>query len=98
VLADFFTSPGGSTEAIRVYLARGLSATKAFDRTEEEAELVTRWVSIDDIVDAVLERRVGNSILGLAALAAHASRARGWATLGDANADWPHRSRRGTRD
>jgi ADP-ribose pyrophosphatase len=98
VLADFFTSPGGSTEAIRVYLARGLSATKAFDRTEEEAELETRWVSIDDIVDAVLDRRVGNSILGLAALAAQASRARGWATLGDANADWPHRSRRGTRD
>jgi len=97
VLADFFTSPGGSTEAIRVYLARGLSATEAFDRTEEEAELETRWANIDDIVDAVLERRIGNSILGFAALAAQAARARGWSTLGDANADWPHRPQRGAR-
>jgi len=98
VLADFFTSPGGSTEAIRVYLARGLSATTTFERTEEEAELETRWVSIDDIVDAVLDRRVGNSILGFAALAAQASRSRGWSTLGDTNAAWPHRSRRGAED
>ena len=45
LLVDFFTSPGGSTEAIRVYLARGLSETPAFDRAEEEAELETRWAS-----------------------------------------------------
>ena len=70
LLSDIFTSPGGSSEAIRIYLARGLSATAAFDRTEEEAELETRWVSLDDAVDAVLNRRLGNSILGIAVLAA----------------------------
>lgn len=97
VLADFFTSPGGSTEAIRIYLARGLKATPAFDRTEEEADLETRWVGLDAIVDAVLERRIGNSILGFAALAAQTSRARGWSSLGAADAPWPQQPHRGAR-
>jgi 8-oxo-dGTP pyrophosphatase MutT (NUDIX family) len=89
LLCDFFTSPGGSNEAIRVYLARGLSETPAFAREEEEAQLEKRWVDLDELVDAVLERRVGNSILCLAALTAHASRARGWSSLGDAESAWP---------
>ncbi|WP_349898261.1 NUDIX hydrolase [Parafrigoribacterium soli] len=97
VLADFFTSPGGSTEAIRVYVARGLQSTPAFERTEEEADLETRWVSLEDIVDAVLDRRIGNSILSIAALAAHTSRARGWSSLGDADAPWPQQPHRGAR-
>ena len=98
LLSDIFTSPGGSSEAIRIYLARGLSAVAAFDRTEEEAELETRWVSLDDAVDAVLDRRLGNSVLGIAVLAAHASRQRGWVSLGDANAEWLARPRLGTRN
>ena len=97
VLIDFFTSPGGSTEMIRVYLARGLSATPAFERTEEEASLETRWASLDEVVDALLQRRIGNSILGIAALAAQASKARGWSSLGDAHAAWPLYSPRGAR-
>jgi len=84
------TSPGGSNEAVRVYLARGISATSAiFTRTEEEAEIVTRWIPLDDIVQAVLARRVQNSILVVAALSAAASLARGWRSLGDADAPWP---------
>lgn len=97
VLVDFFTSPGGSTETIRVYLARVLSATPPFERTEEEASLETRWASLDEIVDALLQRRIGNSILGIAALAAQASKARGWASLGDAQLAWPQYSPRGAR-
>ena len=90
VLSDFMTSPGGSNEAVRVYLARGISATSAiFTRTEEEAEIVTRWIPLDDIVQAVLARRVQNSILVVAALSAAASLARGWRSLGDADAPWP---------
>lgn len=98
LLSDIFTSPGGSSEAIRIYLARGLNSVAAFDRTEEEAELETRWVSLDDAVDAVLDRRLGNSVLGIAVLAAHASRQRGWVSLGDANAEWLARPRLGTRN
>ena len=90
VLVDFQTSPGGSNEALRIYLARGLSdADEVFDRTEEEAELEKTWVSLDDIVDAVLARDVQNSILVIGALAALAARERGWATLAPADAPWP---------
>lgn len=90
VLSEFYTSPGGSTEAIRIYLARGLSATaEAFAREAEEADMEWRWVPLDDCVDAVLARRVQNPSLVLAVMTAHASRARGWSTLGAAEEPWP---------
>jgi integrase/recombinase XerD len=51
VLADFFTSPGGSDEAIRIYLARGLSAMpEAFAREDEEAHMETRWTPLGECV------------------------------------------------
>jgi ADP-ribose pyrophosphatase len=89
LLTEFFTSPGGSNEALRVYLARDLSPTDAYGRTAEEADIETRWVDLDTAVTAVLERRCGNAILANAVLAAAASRARGWSSLGDARARWP---------
>jgi 8-oxo-dGDP phosphatase len=93
VLADFFSSPGGNDEAIRIYLARGISVTdEAFDREEEEAHMETRWVALDECVDAVLTRRVHNPSLTIGALAASAFRARGWRGLGAADAAWPTRS------
>ncbi|MGV8897458.1 MAG: NUDIX domain-containing protein [Rhodoglobus sp.] len=87
LLADFMTSPGGSNEVLRVYLARGVSeAAEVFERTEEEAGIEVRWVPLDDLVDAVLARDIQNSILVIAVLAAAAGRARDWSTLGDAEA------------
>jgi ADP-ribose pyrophosphatase len=89
LLSEFMTSPGGSNEVIRVYLARGVSpAPEVFTRTEEEAGIELRWVPLDEVVDAVLARTVQNSILSIAALAAQAGRSRGWRTLGDANEPW----------
>ncbi len=94
VLGEFTTSPGGSDEAIRIYLARGLTATaEAFDRDEEEADIEVRWASLDEVVDAVLARRVQNPSLIVGALAAHAARARGWSTLAPADSPWPGRPR-----
>ena len=99
LLSDFFTSPGGSNEVIRVYLARGLKPTsEAFDRTEEEADLEKRWADLDDVVASVLNRTVGNSILAIAVLTAQASRAAGWVSLGDAELPWPRHPRLRTRD
>ena len=90
LLAEFMTSPGGSNEVLRVYLARGVSAApEAFARTEEEAGIELRWVPLDDVVDGVLSRDLQNSILAIAALSAAAGRARAWSTLGDPNAPWP---------
>ncbi|MDO7881765.1 NUDIX domain-containing protein [Salinibacterium soli] len=90
VLSDILVSPGGSTETIRIYLARGVSAAPAvFERTEEEAEIVLRWVDLDEAVDAVLARELQNSLLCIALLAAHAGRSRGWSTLAPADSPWP---------
>jgi ADP-ribose pyrophosphatase len=90
LLSEFMSSPGGSNEVLRVYLARGVSAApKIFERTEEEAGIELRWVPLDDVVDGVLSRDLQNSILAIAALSAAAGRARGWATLGPADAPWP---------
>ncbi|GAA1811337.1 NUDIX hydrolase [Agromyces neolithicus] len=96
VLADFATSPGGSNEVIRVYLARDLRATdEVFAREDEEADMQLRWVSLDECVDAVLGRSIHNAPLSIAVLAAQAARARGWQTLGAPDAPWPSRSRAG---
>lgn len=94
VLADFFTSPGGSDEAIRIFLARGITpSAEAFAREAEEAHMETRWVVLEECVDAVLARRVQNPSLAVGVLAAHASRAGGWQSLGASDAAWPGRSR-----
>ncbi|MWB99887.1 NUDIX domain-containing protein [Agromyces seonyuensis] len=93
VLADFFTSPGGSDESLRVFLARGLTAIEHdYVREGEEADIVRRWVDLDEVVDAVLARRVQNPALVTAALAAHVARERDWSTLAPADATWPFRS------
>ena len=93
VLSDFFTSPGGSDEALRIYLARGLTATaEMFEREDEEAHIEMRWVPLEECVDAARARRVQNPSLVIAILAAHASKARGWQSLGAADAAWPGRS------
>ncbi len=74
-MITFHTSPGGSNEVLHVYEARGLTATaEPYSRTEEEAEIVVRWVPLAEAVDAVLEGRLTNSILIIAVLAAHARR------------------------
>jgi 8-oxo-dGTP pyrophosphatase MutT (NUDIX family) len=89
LLCEFMTSPGGSNEALRVYLARGISAApETFARTDEEAGIVQRWVPLDEAVDAVLARDVQNAILAIAVLSARVARDRGWRTLGDAETPW----------
>lgn len=94
VLGEFMTSPGGSDEAIRIYLARDLRATgETFAREAEEADIEVRWTPLDEVVDAILDRRVQNPSLVVGALAAHASRARGWATLAPGDAPWLRRPR-----
>ncbi len=98
VLADFFNSPGSSSEAIRIYLARGLSDVPEAERhvrTDEEAEIELRWVSLDDAVAAVLEGRLHNPSAVVGILAAAAARAGGFSGLRPGNAPWPaHPSQR----
>ncbi len=89
-LIDFFSSPGGSSEVVRVYLARGISeAPEAFARSEEEAFLETRWVPLDSLVASALARGIGNPALLIGAFAAHAARQEDWSSLGPVDAPWP---------
>ncbi len=98
VLADFFNSPGSSSEAIRIYLARGLGDVHEADRhvrTDEEAEIELVWVTLDEAVSAVLEGRLHNPSAVVGILAAAAARADGFRNLRPANAPWPaHPSQR----
>lgn len=99
VLADFFNSPGSSSEAIRIYLARGLSDVPGHElhvRTDEEAEIELHWIPLDDAVRAVLEGRLHNPSAVVGILAAAAARADGFTGLRPADAPWPvHPSQRG---
>jgi ADP-ribose pyrophosphatase len=95
VLVDLFTTPGIIGEALRVYLARGLSpvaAPEGFLREGEEAHMDVVWADLDDLVDAVLDGRVHNPTLVCGVLAAWTARQRdGYASLRPADAPWPTR-------
>jgi 8-oxo-dGTP pyrophosphatase MutT (NUDIX family) len=98
VLADFFNSPGSSSEAIRIYLARNLTYVPDHERhlrTDEEAEIEFHWIALDDAVQSVLAGRLHNPSAVVGILAAAAARAEGYATLRPADAPWPaHPSQR----
>ena len=71
----FFTSPGQSDEQVTLFEARGLSAAASVHpRTDEEAEIVLRWVTRDEALQAAFDGRIGNAILLIALLASHARR------------------------
>jgi 8-oxo-dGTP pyrophosphatase MutT (NUDIX family) len=92
VLSDYSTSPGGSNEIVRIYVARGLhTIDQAFVRTGEEADIEMRWVSLDDAYEAALNRQITNSVILIAVLSAYASRSRDWSTLLPGDAPWPMR-------
>ncbi|WP_427018924.1 NUDIX domain-containing protein [Pseudarthrobacter sp. P1] len=99
VLTDFFNSPGSSSEAIRLYLARGLSMVpedQRHVRTEEEAEIQFRWVDLPDAVAAVLAGSLHNPSAVVGILAAAAAQATGFTSLRPADAPWTaHPSQRG---
>ncbi|QDY91454.1 NUDIX hydrolase [Arthrobacter sp. UKPF54-2] len=98
VLADFFNSPGSSSEAIRIYLARDLSDVPGHElhvRTDEEAEIELHWIPLEDAVRAVLEGRLHNPSAVVGVLAAAAAKAERFESLRPAGAPWPaHPSQR----
>jgi ADP-ribose pyrophosphatase len=98
VLVDFFNSPGSSSEAIRIYLARDLTEVphhERHERTDEEAEIEFHWISLDDAVASVLAGRLHNPSAVVGILAAAAARADGFSGLRPADAPWPaHPSQR----
>ncbi|MFF1880386.1 NUDIX domain-containing protein [Pseudarthrobacter sp. NPDC058196] len=98
VLADVFNSPGSSSEAIRIYLARDLTEIphhERHERTDEEAEIEFHWISLDDAVASVLAGRLHNPSAVVGILAAAAARDGNFQELRPADAPWPaHPSQR----
>ncbi len=95
VLVDFYNSPGGSTEAFRCYLARGLHEvpeSERHQREHEERDMARAWVDLSEARELVLAGRLHNPTTVCGVLAAAAARDAGWATLRPADVPWPERS------
>lgn len=74
LLTSSWTTPGGNSELIRIYLATGIeTAGETFEREDEEADIRMEWVLLSDAVDAVLDGRLRNGILTIGVLAAERS-------------------------
>lgn len=90
VLTDTFTSPGISTERLRIFLARDLAEVPAAERSyvpqHEEAQLVPAWVPLDAAVARVLAGDLHNGVAALGILAAYAARQDGFGMLRNADA------------
>ncbi len=85
VLTDSYSSPGISTERLRIFLARGLALVPESGRSyvpeHEEAHLEVAWVPLDAAVARILAGDLHNGVTVLGILAAYAARQDGFGTL-----------------
>ncbi|MGW4384090.1 NUDIX domain-containing protein [Kitasatospora sp. NPDC004531] len=94
VLVDFYTSPGGSDEALRLFLATDLAEAEGerYAAHGEELELETAWVPLEQLVDLVLAGELHNPTLVTGTLALHTALSRGGVgSLRPADSPWPAR-------
>ena len=75
VLADYYSSPGYSTERIRVFLARGVeqAADNGFEREQEEKYIVADWVPLEEAVRLALSGKLHNGPAIAGVLAGYAA-------------------------
>lgn len=77
-LAEFYATPGSSSQLITVYLARGLRPTgTVFARVAEEAQMEQVWVPLSELVGQVLRGELRNPTTVVGVMAAAAARAAG---------------------
>jgi ADP-ribose pyrophosphatase len=92
VLLDLHPSPGFSTEAVRVFLARGLSAAAGeFEAEHEESTMTVSREPLPEAVRRALTGSITNAFSVAGILAAVHGRATGWRDLRPADAPWPSR-------
>ena len=94
VLIDYFTSPGYSTERLRIYLARAVEQAKddpaqAYVRHDEEKYMIQQWVPLDQAVTLAFEGRLHNSAAITGVLAAQSAQSTNFRTLRPATAPEP---------
>jgi 8-oxo-dGTP pyrophosphatase MutT (NUDIX family) len=91
VLVDVFTTPGGSSEALRIYLARDLTDVpvgQRFEREAEERDMEVRWIPLDEAVAAVVSGRFSSPTSVAGFLALDVAVRSGWETLRPTDAPW----------
>jgi len=90
VLADFFTSPGISTERLRMFLARDLmlvpESQRRYVRQHEEAHLLVAWLPLEQAVARFLAGDLHNGVTGVGILSAYAASQTGFTVLRRADA------------
>lgn len=94
VLLDLYTSPGGTSELIRIYLATDLTPVGEEDRyvrEAEESDMEGHWVPLADVLTAIAAGNVCGPTLTAGAFALDAAKRSGWQTLRPATARWPQR-------
>ncbi|MEB8343259.1 NUDIX hydrolase [Streptomyces endophyticus] len=94
VLTDVYTTPGGCSEAVRIFLARDLSEAEGerFEVEEEEADMEFARVPLAELVRGVLAGELHNNCLVVGALSLAAALAGdGLDALRPALAEWPAR-------
>ena len=87
-LADYFSSPGFSTERIRIFLARGLepAGDGGREREDEEKFIVADWLALDEAVRLVLAGKLHNGPAIIGILAGYAASSEGFSGLRPATA------------
>ncbi|GGV37335.1 NUDIX hydrolase [Kitasatospora herbaricolor] len=95
VLVDFYTSPGGTDEALRLFLATDLAEAQEerYAAHGEELEIELARVPLDELVALVLAGELHNPTLvtGVLALRAALAAPGGTAALRPAGSPWPAR-------
>ncbi|WP_232248420.1 NUDIX domain-containing protein [Streptacidiphilus rugosus] len=94
VLVDIFPTPGGSDEAIRVFLARDLAAAEGdrYEATGEELDLQVERFPLDEVIAMILAGELHNGALVASATALKAALCGpGLDALRPADAPWPAR-------
>lgn len=89
-LVDFCTTPGSSTEAVRIFLAKDL-VFEGFDAAKldaEESELEPKWLPLEQLMESVAKGEISSptAVLGLTSYVALVDR-----NLRNPEADWPMR-------
>ncbi|MFH9085526.1 NUDIX domain-containing protein [Streptomyces sp. NPDC017673] len=94
VLTDVYTTPGGCDEAVRIFLARGLSDAEGerFAAEHEETDMQLARVPVEELVRRVLAGDLHNNCLVVGVLSLVAARdGDGLDALRPADAPWPAR-------
>jgi ADP-ribose pyrophosphatase len=94
VLADLYSTPGGSDEAVRIFLAREVSAAQGdrFEAAEEESDMEVARVPLPELVRGVLAGDLHNNCLVVGVLALQAALSgEGADALRPAESPWPAR-------